>query len=330
MIVYASSTEYVLSTWLRNEWYRYIKRIETGEKRENSLIVAYDGFSPSELPTVLSSKQCIDASRNNRRFYGDLDTCIKKIIDSYPEKSKNADRVPKSIPIVSEFHEHKYKTQLVKGTCIARGYTLYRCDCGYEYKSNFSDLTDHDYGDCKVIAATCTQNGKKEYVCSVCGEIKTEILPQIPHTFTSWTERIHPSCTVDGESFRQCSSCGLVEKRKIDKLGHKFGQWQKNEQGIEVRHCLNCGYTETDKIAFLRAKERKKEILNTFERMVAYAVENNVKGIIIAGDMFDTARITNLTGAFLEAADINGDDEVTIRDVRLLLYHRARIEGYIL
>ena len=269
MIVYASSMEYVLSTWLRNEWYRYVKKIEAGEKQENSLIVAYDGFSPSELPTVLSLKQCIDASRNNRRFYGDLDTCIRKIIDSYPEKSKNADRVPKSIPIVSEFHEHKYKTQLVKGTCIARGYTLYRCDCGYEYKSNFSDLTDHDYGDCKVIAATCTQNGKKEYVCSVCGEIKTEILPQIPHTFTSWTERIHPSCTVDGESFRQCSSCGLVEKRKIDKLGHKFGQWQKNEQGIEVRHCLNCGYTETDKTAFLRKEERKKKkqekalILNT-------------------------------------------------------------------
>ena len=44
-----------------------------------------------------------------------------------------------------------------------------------------------------------------------------------------------------------------------------------------------------------KAKERKKEILNTFESMVAYAAENDVKGIIIAGDMFDTARITNLT-----------------------------------
>ena len=44
-----------------------------------------------------------------------------------------------------------------------------------------------------------------------------------------------------------------------------------------------------------KAKERKKEILNTFEKMVAYATENDVKGIIIAGDMFDTARITNLT-----------------------------------
>ena len=44
-----------------------------------------------------------------------------------------------------------------------------------------------------------------------------------------------------------------------------------------------------------QAKERKKEILNTFEKMVAYAAENKIRGIIIAGDMFDTARITNLT-----------------------------------
>lgn len=41
-----------------------------------------------------------------------------------------------------------------------------------------------------------------------------------------------------------------------------------------------------------KAKERKKEILNTFERMVAYATENDVKAIIIAGDMFDTAILT--------------------------------------
>lgn len=44
-----------------------------------------------------------------------------------------------------------------------------------------------------------------------------------------------------------------------------------------------------------KAKERKAEILNTFERMVNYAKENDVKGIIIAGDIFDTSRITNVT-----------------------------------
>ncbi|MBO5884595.1 MAG: metallophosphoesterase, partial [Clostridia bacterium] len=44
-----------------------------------------------------------------------------------------------------------------------------------------------------------------------------------------------------------------------------------------------------------KAKERKKEILNTFENMIYFAQENNVTAIIIAGDLFDTARITNLT-----------------------------------
>ena len=46
-----------------------------------------------------------------------------------------------------------------------------------------------------------------------------------------------------------------------------------------------------------QAKERKNEVLNTFESMVAFAAENNIQGIIIAGDMFDSARITNLTKA---------------------------------
>ena len=42
------------------------------------------------------------------------------------------------------------------------------------------------------------------------------------------------------------------------------------------------------------------------------------------------SRLTNLEGLFLDAADIDNDSEITISDTRLLLYHRARIEGYIL
>ncbi|MCM1326893.1 MAG: exonuclease SbcCD subunit D [Bacteroidales bacterium] len=41
-----------------------------------------------------------------------------------------------------------------------------------------------------------------------------------------------------------------------------------------------------------RAKERKGEILHTFERMVEYAAENQVAAILIAGDLFDTKNIS--------------------------------------
>ena len=44
-----------------------------------------------------------------------------------------------------------------------------------------------------------------------------------------------------------------------------------------------------------KAKERKAEILHTFERMVDYAEKNNVVAILIAGDMFDTKHITATT-----------------------------------
>jgi predicted phosphodiesterase len=41
-----------------------------------------------------------------------------------------------------------------------------------------------------------------------------------------------------------------------------------------------------------RAKERKGELLNTFERMVDYAHREGVRAILIAGDLFDTGRIS--------------------------------------
>ena len=44
-----------------------------------------------------------------------------------------------------------------------------------------------------------------------------------------------------------------------------------------------------------KAKERKAEILHTFERMVAYAAQNDIAAILIAGDMFDTKSISKTT-----------------------------------
>lgn len=43
------------------------------------------------------------------------------------------------------------------------------------------------------------------------------------------------------------------------------------------------------------AKERKGEILHTFERMVTYASQNQVSAVLIAGDMFDTKNISATT-----------------------------------
>ena len=62
MIVYASKPEYLNATWVKNEWSRFLKRIERGEKAQNALAVAFSGFNASELPRPLNTIQNFDAS----------------------------------------------------------------------------------------------------------------------------------------------------------------------------------------------------------------------------------------------------------------------------
>lgn len=54
-----------------------------------------------------------------------------------------------------------------------------------------------------------------------------------------------------------------------------------------------------------KKRERKAELLNTFTRMVDYAVEHNVDAIIIAGDLFDTATISVTAQNTVKAAIVS-------------------------
>ena len=65
-----------------------------------------------------------------------------------------------------------------------------------------------------------------------------------------------------------------------------------------------------------RARERKNEILLTFERMVQYAKENDVKIIIIAGDLFDKKTVTvkaknTVKNAIISNPEIDYKDSVS-------------------
>ncbi len=64
---------------------------------------------------------------------------------------------------------------------------------------------------------------------------------------------------------------------------------------------IHCGDLHLDsKIETLpteKSKIRREEIVRSFERMVDFALGNNVTAIIISGDMFDTARVTLKTKA---------------------------------
>ena len=48
-----------------------------------------------------------------------------------------------------------------------------------------------------------------------------------------------------------------------------------------------------------KARERKSEILASFARLVRHAAENRVDGILIAGDLFDSAHVTRRTEKYV-------------------------------
>ena len=60
LIVYGSKKEYFSSTWVQNEWQRYLRAIKSGKKEKDSLLVLYEGFNPKELPQGLRRIQGIE------------------------------------------------------------------------------------------------------------------------------------------------------------------------------------------------------------------------------------------------------------------------------
>ena len=262
MILYGTSVEYINSTWVKNEWHRYLKQIARGEKKENSLLVVCDGFSPNELPKVLSSKQCLDGE--SKTLYVDIDNYFKQLIT----KEEKTQEKPKKQVKISPLHEHAYKDEIIPATCIARGYTVHKCECGYEYRDNYTPLAEHTYIFKSEKEATCLVDGYKEYICSVCGDKKRERIPAKGHNFGKWIEKISPTCTIAGKEIRQCSECGFVEEETLPAKGHK---WSPIEQRIDkngnkeyVSYCKLCGEEKVSK----ETEEEKKQKKIKFENKV--------------------------------------------------------------
>lgn len=248
MLVYGTSSEYITSTWLKNEWTRYEKRMSNGEKKRGSLIVACDGFSPNELPRILSSKQCFDAQR--RTFFTDLDKCIKRLMqESSTSAPSNISASPDTSmreTVSSELHEHVYKTKIVKATCVAKGYTIHQCDCGYEYRDSYTPLVDHKFKIINEVSPTCTTQGRQEKVCEVCGDKQTDIIPALEHNYSKWVEIKRPTCTETGLKQRKCIRCGEVEENLLPITEHKFDGWSVNPDGTQTNFCTHCGIAKTE------------------------------------------------------------------------------------
>lgn len=130
------------------------------------------------------------------------------------------------------------------------------------YENTIVPVTgDHTLTYYKAVAATCTEQGIREYwYCSGCGKYYSNeqctaelgendlYTPTLDHSFGEWEVTIEPTCTEVGEETCTCA-CGATETRPVDALGHDYLVVDSStctEAGVNTYTCSRCNDTYTE------------------------------------------------------------------------------------
>lgn len=192
-------------------------------------------------------------------------------------------------------HIHSFTSTVVPPTCINNGYTLHKCECGYEHKDSFLPQTDHSYTVTESTPPTCTMSGTSKYVCTVCGVEKIITVAPVGHRWGEWNTNAFATCTENGSRFHICSQCGCVEEQVIEATGHNLTNPQKSEteKGMVDYFCTSCGQTVT--MPSTKTKSKKfgtKKIIKILVAVVSLiALILCMKPIIIPGYHYISAKM---------------------------------------
>ena len=327
MLVYGSKPEYITSTWLKNEWTRYEKRIKAGEKKPNSLLVACDGFSPARLPKTLATRQCFDAKQ--RSFFSDLDDVIAHIIR---EEKPAPVAAPAATAVQGRKRNKGVMFTAIAGVAVCAALAVVavttlggqktknptvvppqetplvteRVESGEtDMDTVESDTTTRGDPGCNhevvvdaAVAPTCTEPGLTEGAhCALCGGILTaqETLEALGHT-TVTDEAVAPTCTRAGQTEgSHCSACNEVFTRPtyVAPKGHTYVGGT----------CTICGAQEiaVDESLFVFSE------LGDGTYSVAARDPESIFGHVVIPDMYNGKLVTEI-GSFRQCSELTGMD----------------------
>lgn len=119
-------------------------------------------------------------------------------------------------------------------------YSGQKAICLYKLVEGSSSGCSHNYVNETITAEpTCTEAGGKTSTCSLCGDVKTEIIPSTGHSYGEFETTKEASCTKNGTKTRTCATCGDEDKQTIPSTGHTQGEEVKTVDAT----CINAGYT---------------------------------------------------------------------------------------
>ena len=126
-------------------------------------------------------------------------------------------------------------------TCLSPAVFSYKCTlCSYTYSYTEGEKNPgHAWGEYVVVrSATCRQAGMRQRSCPDCGQVETEELPQLEHSYGQWNrydEKWH---------MRKCKVCGWEYKgshRLND--GEIIAKPTESQLGLIKYTCRVCGET---------------------------------------------------------------------------------------
>lgn len=143
-------------------------------------------------------------------------------------------------------HVCDYKLDsVIEPTCVNKGYTIYKCECGESYNSDYQEPYGHDYIE-ELIEPTCNVEGFKLITCSFCEYAeRQDVVPKLGH---DWKETpVYPTCEEQGYTTYTCERCSeSYADDYVEPIGHDYkdmnGKLEPTctEDGNWLQVCLNC------------------------------------------------------------------------------------------
>ena len=138
------------------------------------------------------------------------------------------------------------------GNCMEYGVWEITCKhCG-EWLDGAEEPGSHNWATNVLEQPTCTEDGWKETLCTVCGSEKDapEEIPATGHSFGEWKTEVVATCIQEGVTSRSCKTCGYKEYMDSDYGSHNWSDWKLVERGdcehpgLEERNCSLCGESQ--------------------------------------------------------------------------------------
>lgn len=168
--------------------------------------------------------------------------------------------------------KHQYVPKVTPSTCLEAGYTTYTCSCGDYYISDYANLSAHRYDEWNIILEpTCANEGKKERICTVCGEAETISIPTVDHEIGEEDS----NCCVCGKSRLSAPRNVFIDQDKIF--------WDKVINAEEYTVVVNGDYTYTTKnqFAYVRdAKDKNGTSISEHGEIIVTVMANSVRNYI--------------------------------------------------